>query len=336
MAWWKIALRALGALVGLTVLLVSVWLLSSHGVMRAVLAWLERLGAWGYIVLAALFIPISTPFGYGYTAIGFTCGALYGVWRGTAVMVAGADGGAILAFVAIRYLFKEWFRDWLVSKRRLRLLMRAVDVNATKFAFLSRFTPIPWGIQNTIYAVSDLELWKFAILTSLGGFPDQLIIAFMGSQVQVMLIAEGHVQMGPSKWIMLGLELLACLALAILMIIFAKRAIDQTNAEEDQRAAAAIQRAQADQANDAVPASAGTGITESSGGVATAPAVPATEEEKHPLLLPIPLTLPGDADEPAVAPACHVAIELKELSAAPQASDNPDAQAGAVMDDLPV
>lgn len=174
MAWWKTALRALGALVGLSVLIASIWLLSSNGVMRHVLVWLERLGAWGYVVLAGLFVPISTPFGYGYTAVGFTCGALYGVVRGTLVMVVGADGGAVLAFVVIRYLFKDWFREWLSSKRRLRLLMRAVDVNATKFAFLSRFTPIPWGIQNTIYAVSDIELWKFALLTSFGGFPDQV------------------------------------------------------------------------------------------------------------------------------------------------------------------
>lgn len=242
MSFWKTALRVLGVLVGVAVLLVSLWLLNSKGFMRHVFLWLQGLGAWGYVVLVALYLPICTPFGLGYSALGFTCGALYGFRIGTLLIMLGADGGAVLAFVVIRYLFKDWFRAWLTSKRRLRLLMRAVDLNAPKFAFLSRFTPIPWGIQNTIYAVSALELWKFALLTTVGGFPDQAIIAYMGSQVAFVVIPDGSVSMGLTKWIIIALQMIACLVLAILMIVFAKRAIDQTNAEEDRRAAAETQR----------------------------------------------------------------------------------------------
>lgn len=91
--------------------------------------------------------------------------------------------------------------------------MRAIDANCLKFAFISRFTPIPWGMQNCLYAVryaqfhivlivsltvcfrfcvslvvqvSVLPLWQFAMATFLGGLPDQALIVYLGTKASAI------------------------------------------------------------------------------------------------------------------------------------------------------
>lgn len=162
----------------------------------------------------------------------------------------------------------------------------------------------------------------------------------MGSQVQVMLIADGHVGMGTGKWVMVALELMACLALAVLMVIFAKRAIDQTNAEEDHRTALeAAQRAQAE-------AQRIMGVeptTDEAAGAGVAPARRAeaepAESEKDALLEPVELHKGRDTGG-AVSAGKEVSIEMAPLTAASAAAASaapPDASAakgkGASTDD---
>lgn len=116
----------------------------------------------------------------------------------------------------------------------------------------------------------------------------------MGSQVQVVLIADGEVGMGTGKWVMVALELLACLALAVLMVVFAKRAIDQTNAEEDNRASLeAAHRAQAEARRIMGCETPAVSVVEV---VVNAPAPAEEASEKHSLLEPVEALKRCDSD----------------------------------------
>ncbi len=59
----------------------------------------------------------------------------------------------------VRYLLRARVHRWLNRTRKMKALMRAIDANCLKFAFISRFTPIPWGLQNCLYAVCMICLW---------------------------------------------------------------------------------------------------------------------------------------------------------------------------------
>ena len=116
---------------------------------------LERL-PWfeSFVVFIFLFTLISFPFGIGYIILNMMAGYLYGFLRGQLVVTVSVTVGFTVSFLLCRI----WFRDYaknIVTSNTLQAIMRVVEgKNGMKVIFLTRLTPIPFGLQNVLFSVS--------------------------------------------------------------------------------------------------------------------------------------------------------------------------------------
>lgn len=120
--------------------------------------WLENLPwYWSLLVFILLFTMVSFPFGFGYVILNMMCGYLYGFVRGELTVIMAVSIGFSIAFLLCRNLFKDYARSVVTSSSStLCAILQVIDgPNGFKVIFLTRLTPIPFGLQTVLFAVSS-------------------------------------------------------------------------------------------------------------------------------------------------------------------------------------
>lgn len=119
------------------------------------LQWLEQLPLHhSLLVFIVLFTFISFPFGFGYIILNMTAGYLYGILHGQLIVMVSVGVGVTISFLLCRSWFKGYARG-MVTSNALQAVLRVVEgPHGFKVIFLTRFTPIPFGLQNVLFAVS--------------------------------------------------------------------------------------------------------------------------------------------------------------------------------------
>lgn len=119
------------------------------------LNWLEHLPwAESLLVFVILFTLVSFPFGFGYIILNMTCGYLYGFIQGQIIVMISVSIGVSISLLLCRSWFKDYARN-IITSNALQAVMRVVEgPHGFKVIFLTRFTPIPFGLQNVLFAVS--------------------------------------------------------------------------------------------------------------------------------------------------------------------------------------
>lgn len=148
-------LRSLPLLViGLTLLTLSVLVVSNQHL--DLWKWLEELHwFWSLLVFIFLFTMVSFPFGFGYVVLNVACGYLYGFMQGQLIVMVSVTVGFSLAFVICRSLLKGHARSIVNSSSTLQAVLQVIDgPNGYKIIILTRLTPIPFGLQTVLFAVS--------------------------------------------------------------------------------------------------------------------------------------------------------------------------------------
>ncbi len=151
----------------------------SKGYMRALLSWIEIQNPWLiFVCFIFLFTIVSfpPPFPIGYLILIITSGYLFGFAKGLFTVVLGANLGAGIAHITIKSMqsklpLQKWELEmqkrgqWTIlifgSSFRLlknytgKAILRVIGgPRAFKIILLARLTPIPFGLQNTIFGVS--------------------------------------------------------------------------------------------------------------------------------------------------------------------------------------
>lgn len=120
-----------------------------------VLLWIEKQDIWVTVVMfAALFTLVSLPLTWGYILLNLACGYLFGMLAGIAVVVATATIGVFLAHVIVKHLCLGFITNRLLNSHSLRAFVNVISgPQAFKVVAFARLTPIPFGLQNAIFAV---------------------------------------------------------------------------------------------------------------------------------------------------------------------------------------
>lgn len=75
----------------------------------------------------------------------------------------------------------------LLKNETGRAILRVISgPRAFKVVLLARLTPIPFGLQNTIFGVSNVHRNSYYLGTLIGLFPAQLINVYIGSSLRSM------------------------------------------------------------------------------------------------------------------------------------------------------
>jgi len=130
----------------------------------------------GLMVLAIVFNPLPS------APIALTAGAIYGHTLGTAYVVAGAELGAIVAFMIARLVGYNLTRRFFGETGSLQHISSQNALMA--LVFVSRLIPfMSFDLVSYAAGLSPIKLWRFAIATLLGLLPVSFALAHFGAQI---------------------------------------------------------------------------------------------------------------------------------------------------------
>jgi uncharacterized membrane protein YdjX (TVP38/TMEM64 family) len=130
----------------------------------------------GLMAMAIVFNPLpSAPIALG-------AGAIYGHTLGTVYIVAGAELGAMLAFMIARWAGYDLTRRFFGETGSLKGIS---SQNAlTTLVFVSRLIPfMSFDLVSYAAGLSPIKPWRFAVATLLGLLPVSFALAHYGAEI---------------------------------------------------------------------------------------------------------------------------------------------------------
>jgi uncharacterized membrane protein YdjX (TVP38/TMEM64 family) len=192
-----------------------------RALLRDSLAWVEQLGPWGpvlfvliYIVAAVLFVPGS--------ALTLGAGAVFGVGLGSVLVSLGATLGATAAFLVGRYFARAWVAKKIEGNAAFAAIDRAVAAEGWKIVGLTRLSPaFPFSLLNYAFGLTRVSLRDYVVASWIGMMPGTVMYVYIGSLARV----AGDRTRTPGEWALLGLGLVATIAVTIFIARIARTAL---------------------------------------------------------------------------------------------------------------
>ena len=127
----------------------------SRDYIKYVLMSLEHSGiVISFVVFLMLFMAVSFPLTWGYILLNIAAGYLFGLFGGVLIIVSCATFGIVVAHVTIRTFFRDLVLSRLISSSMRYVISVVESEHGFKVIALARLTPIPFGLQNALFAVS--------------------------------------------------------------------------------------------------------------------------------------------------------------------------------------
>ena len=164
------------------------------------------------VLFIALYIAVTGLSLPGATILTLAGGFLFGSLPATIFVNLGATIGATLAFLAARYVL----RDWVERKfgRWLEPLQEGFAKNAFSYLMTLRLIPLfPFFAVNLVSGLTRMNIGTYAAATALGIIPGSFVYAYAGRQLGTLNslreIASPHVL---GAFVLLGLLALTPIA----------------------------------------------------------------------------------------------------------------------------
>ena len=196
---------------------------------REFIAWVQQLGTVGVIVFVIAYAVATVLFlpGWIFTV---SAGLIYGVFAGTAIALCGALIGASMAFLIARYFLRRNIEEITKKNPRFAAIDEAIGKNGWKIVGLLRLSPlIPFNLSNYFYGITSISFRAYVLVSAFGMIPGTLLYAYLGA------IGQAGVSGGTSahsKWqyVLLGVGLVATIAVTILISRIARNALKKSGA----------------------------------------------------------------------------------------------------------
>jgi uncharacterized membrane protein YdjX (TVP38/TMEM64 family) len=192
------------------------------------LEWIEGLGPWGPVVLAAAYIP-ATVFLIPGTVLTLGAGAIFGLVTGTIAISLGSTAGAAAAFWVGRTLARGWVEARIAGNPRFQAIDRAVGEHGFKIVLLTRLSPIfPFNLLNYAFSLTKVRFRDYLLGSWIGMFPGTVMYVYLGSVVRRLAdLATGKVEGGPAQQVLFFVGLVATVVVTIYVTRIARKALNQ-------------------------------------------------------------------------------------------------------------
>ncbi|KAL5466723.1 hypothetical protein EMCRGX_G030871 [Ephydatia muelleri] len=168
----------------LMVVVTVVVILLSRMYLFDILTWLEGLPVVESILLfVVLFTIVSFPFAFGYIVLNMMAGYLYGFVTGQFVVSVSVTFGLVISMGLCRRYFANYAQTHFTSTPFMALMKVLEGPSGLKVMVMARLTPVPFGIQNALFAMTKMDLWRCLLASVIGLTPTQLLNTYMGSTV---------------------------------------------------------------------------------------------------------------------------------------------------------
>jgi dihydrolipoamide dehydrogenase len=136
-----------------------------------------------YVAVTALSLP-------GAAIMTLAGGAIFGLVVGTIVVSFASSIGATLAFLAARFLLRDWVQGRFGD--RLKPLNEGVAKEGTFYLFALRLVPIfPFWLINLAMALTPIRARTFYWVSQLGMFAGTIVYVYAGTQLGQFRISAG-------------------------------------------------------------------------------------------------------------------------------------------------
>lgn len=165
--------------------------------LKDLLLWVESLDSFvGALLFIVGLIIVSFPCGWGYIVLNVAAGYLYGFVLGMGLVMVGVLIGTFVAHLVCKRLLTDWVLNKVGNSEQLSAVIRVVEGGSgLKVVALARLTPIPFGLQNAVFSITDVSLANYLVASSVGLLPTQLLNSYLGTTLRTMedVIAEQSV-----------------------------------------------------------------------------------------------------------------------------------------------
>ena len=162
-----------------------------------------------YVAVTGLSLP-------GAAVMTLVAGALFGLLWGTVIVSFASSIGATLAFLASRFLLRDWVQGKFGGK--LKAINTGVEKEGAFYLFALRLVPaFPFFMINLVMGLTLMRTWTFYWVSQLGMFAGTIVYVYAGTQL-------GQFQI---TW-----QLGIALALLGLFPLIAKKALDAIKARK--------------------------------------------------------------------------------------------------------
>jgi uncharacterized membrane protein YdjX (TVP38/TMEM64 family) len=210
-------------------LVVVVWLgREAGGYVPRFAAWVDGLGVWGPLAFVAGYAVAVVAFVPG-SILTLAAGAIFGVAEGTLWVFVAAVLGSTGAFLVARHGARRQVERRIEGDARFAAIDRAVAREGGKIVLLLRLSPVfPFNLLNYALGLTKVRLRDY-LLGSVGMLPGTLLYVYSGKVAGDVAAAAGGapVARGAGYYAVLGLGLLATLAVTVLVTRTARRALAQ-------------------------------------------------------------------------------------------------------------
>ena len=136
-----------------------------------------------YVAVTGLSLP-------GAAIMTLIAGALFGLLWGTVIVSFASTLGATLAFLASRFLLRDWVQQRFGD--RLRPINEGVRREGAFYLFALRLVPaFPFFVINLVMGLTPIRTWTYYWVSQLGMFAGTLVYVYAGTQLGAFKISAG-------------------------------------------------------------------------------------------------------------------------------------------------
>lgn len=226
--------RVLLGLLALAIIAAAVFL-SRQLPLQSWLHQIEALGWPGHLVFILLYVVLTVLLIPG-SVLTLGAGTIYGLWKGAATVLIGANLAALCSFLLARTLLRQRVGVWAAGNPKFAALDRAIGRNGFKMVLLSRLSPIfPFTLLNYFLGLTTVRTGAYVLANLLGMLPGTFMYVYLGTAARDAL--SGSALSGWQQALRYG-GLLATIAIVVLITRIARKAMAeaelQSNAPEEQ------------------------------------------------------------------------------------------------------
>src|SRR3989454_2288820 len=190
--------------------------------LKAALDWIGKLGPWGPVIFAGLYVVATVLFVPG-SVLTLGAGAVFGVVLGSVCVSISATLGATAAFVVGRHLARDAIARKIEKNEKFSTIDQAVADEGWKIVLLTRLSPVfPFTLLNYAFGLTRVKLSHYVLASWLGMIPGTVMYVYLGSLVNV---GAGHRQRTTGEWVLYGVGLLAAVTVTVFVTRLARRAL---------------------------------------------------------------------------------------------------------------
>lgn len=200
-------------------------------VLEGVLRWMQDLGAIGALVFGVVYV-LATILMVPGSILTLGAGLLFGVFWGTVTVSVASTIGASLAFLAGRFLARDWIAAKVAGKARFEAIDRAVGREGFRIVLLTRLSPIfPYNLLNYGYGLTGVDFWRYVLASWIGMLPGTVLYVYFGSLARnAAAIAAGR-EKTLADYIFFGVGLVVAVAVVVLVTRVARKALKNALSE---------------------------------------------------------------------------------------------------------